>query len=133
MQESPDPLTAVTVVVRRDQRFLLGFRAADQEWGFPGGRREPGESDEAAGRRELAEETGLQVGAMRQLPFESSHLVRGQLWVVLFMVADWAGGEPSRLEPDKCLEWRWCTAQAPPAPLFHGAQRLLASGTPIFS
>lgn len=52
------------VVVDAAGRLLLVRRArppAAGTWSLPGGRVEPGESDEAAAIREVAEETGLRV------------------------------------------------------------------------
>lgn len=45
-------------------RLLLGKRADNGYWGLPGGAMEPGETTEAAARREALEETGLTVGQM---------------------------------------------------------------------
>lgn len=59
---TPHFLPAVSVAVRRGDRILLVRRGREPSAGlyaFPGGRVEPGESDEQAARRELAEETGL--------------------------------------------------------------------------
>lgn len=53
---------AVSVVVRRNGRYLLVERANDPGRGmhaFPGGKVEPGENIEDAARRELSEETAL--------------------------------------------------------------------------
>ena len=46
---------------------LLVRRGDNGHWDVPGGRVEPGESVEAAARRELLEETGLQAGTLRLL------------------------------------------------------------------
>jgi 8-oxo-dGTP pyrophosphatase MutT (NUDIX family) len=43
-------------------RRAPGLRAHAGQWALPGGRRDPGESTEAAALRELAEETGLRAG-----------------------------------------------------------------------
>ncbi len=52
------------VIARADGRLLLIQRGNEPGrglWSLPGGRVEPGESDEAAVAREVAEETGLTV------------------------------------------------------------------------
>jgi ADP-ribose pyrophosphatase YjhB (NUDIX family) len=62
------PLVGIGVVVLRDDSVLLvrrGRPPAEGSWSLPGGAQELGETAEAAARRELAEETGLAVGALR--------------------------------------------------------------------
>lgn len=61
-----DVLVAAGVIVRDPQtnRVLLQRRGDDGTWGPPGGRIEPGETLEAAARRELFEETGLTAGQL---------------------------------------------------------------------
>lgn len=64
---SPVILAAVSVALVREGRVLLVRRGREPGrgiWAFPGGRVEPGESREAAARRELAEETALSAGAL---------------------------------------------------------------------
>jgi len=59
------PVRAVGAVIQRaDGRLLLIKRGNEPGrglWSLPGGRVEPGETDEAAVAREVAEETGLVV------------------------------------------------------------------------
>jgi len=56
---------AVAVIVRNDGRILITQRKADDSfahlWEFPGGKCEPGESAEAALRREIREELAVDV------------------------------------------------------------------------
>jgi 8-oxo-dGTP pyrophosphatase MutT (NUDIX family) len=59
---------SVTVVVRDERGRVLLVRHADRgQWVAPGGSIEPGERPEDAARREMREETGLEVGELRIL------------------------------------------------------------------
>ncbi|MBN1876051.1 MAG: NUDIX domain-containing protein [Anaerolineae bacterium] len=61
------PLILVGVLVLvfdRHHRLLLQHRTDDNTWDFPGGYMEPGESAEETARREVREETGLEIGEM---------------------------------------------------------------------
>ncbi|MFD1205724.1 NUDIX hydrolase [Sporosarcina contaminans] len=55
-------LTGVGVGVLNDKGEILLQRKIDGRWGIPGGFMELGESVEETGRREVFEETGLQIG-----------------------------------------------------------------------
>lgn len=62
----PEPLTVVAAVIRNSAgRILLARRPKDRHmgglWEFPGGKVEPGESPEAALRRELREELAVEI------------------------------------------------------------------------
>ena len=58
-------IRVVAAVIERNGRFLLCQRPAHKRhgnlWEFPGGKFEPGETVEAAARRELAEELGVSI------------------------------------------------------------------------
>lgn len=70
-RDYPDrPIVGVGVVVWRDERVLLIRRGKPPragQWSLPGGAQQLGETVELAGRREVAEETGLQLARVELL------------------------------------------------------------------
>jgi ADP-ribose pyrophosphatase YjhB (NUDIX family) len=57
-------LVGVAVAVVNDGGEFLLQKRSDGQWGVPGGFIELGESTEEAGRREVFEETGLEIGKL---------------------------------------------------------------------
>ncbi|HXH82101.1 MAG TPA: CoA pyrophosphatase [Candidatus Tectomicrobia bacterium] len=97
---------AVAVVLVPDDEgqacFLLTRRAASlrthsHQWALPGGRIEPGETAEAAARRELGEELGLALGEDAVLGALDDYPTRSGF--VITPVVMWAPG-PVPLEPN---------------------------------
>ena len=73
-------IDAVSVALVAGDRVLLvkrGLPPSQGMYAFPGGRVEAGESDEAAARRELMEETGIVAGALSTLREVMLHSERG--------------------------------------------------------
>ena len=102
-REYPDrPLVGIGAVVLRPDAVLLvrrGRPPAMDSWSIPGGAQELGETAEAAARRELQEETGLQVGALHLLAHVDSihHDPAGRVqyhYTILDFAAEWVAGEP---------------------------------------
>ncbi len=109
------PLTPVVraaggVVVRgagAEARVLLVHRPAYDDWTFPKGKVDPGESDEDCAVREVEEETGLRCALGRELPSTAYDDAKGRPKVVRYWVMDVAGGE-LRFEHE-VDEARWVT------------------------
>ena len=68
-RQSPErPIVGVGVVVWREDKFLLVQRGKEPnkgQWSIPGGAQELGETVFAAAHREVREETGLEITALR--------------------------------------------------------------------
>ncbi len=87
-------------------------------WSVPGGRVEPGESDHEAVRRELLEETGLQVAVGRLAGAVERPGGPGVVYVIRDYLATVTGGV---LEPgDDAADARWFPSDALPEPVTDG-------------
>jgi 8-oxo-dGTP diphosphatase len=131
--QPPDrPLIGVGVIVMRDDRVLLGRRKNSHgagTWQFPGGHLEWHESIEGCARREVLEETGLQIANLRRGPYTNDIFPEeGKHYVTLYVLADGDGGEPVVREPDRCDRWGWFPWHDLPAPRFIPLANLLAQG-----
>lgn len=126
------PRVGVGVIVLRGGRVLLGRRLGSHgagTWQFPGGHLEAFERVEDCARREVREETGLEIGPVRRGPYtEDVFAAEGKHYVTLFAVAEAAEGTPEVREPERAAEWGWFSWDALPEPLFTPVVNLLATG-----
>jgi 8-oxo-dGTP diphosphatase len=104
------PQLAVSAAIFRDGKVLLVRRARSPgkgSYSLPGGRVEYGESLHTALRREVDEETGLQIeilglaGWREVLPADSG----GGHYVIMSFAARWAGREPVLNEEHDDFKW----------------------------
>ena len=73
--------------------MLLVHRPAYDDWTFPKGKVDPGESDEDCAVREVEEETGLRCVLGRELPSTAYEDAKGRPKVVRYWVMEVGGGE----------------------------------------
>lgn len=132
MPMAPVPRVGVGVILIRDGRVLLGKRRNAHgagSWQFPGGHLEFGETVAACARREVREETGLQLGAVQLGPYTNDvFTAEGRHYITLYAIARAPRGEPAVLEPGKCACWQWFAWSRLPDPLFLPIRHLLAQG-----
>ena len=111
------------IITTAEGKILLGQRLNKYgygTWAPPGGLLEYGESFEDAVRREVLEETGMHIGDLRQIVAINNvdDMAMDNHGVTIFMSAQYIGGEPQILEPEKCAAWQWFELDALPQPLF---------------
>lgn len=95
------------------------------EWSFPGGHLEWGETVFETAKREVKEETCLDVNKfkliavvdeLRYIKTDNKHYLN------IGVKAEYQGGDPKIIEPEKCKEWRWFSLDDLPDKLLEGAE-----------
>lgn len=123
------------VMMLRDGKILLGRRHSDpnkadselhgeDSWTMPGGKLEFGESFEDGARREVKEETGMDLGAAKVICVNNDK-VHDAHFVTIGLFAEDFKGEPSAMEPDEIVEWRWFSLDDLPDPLFFPSAKVI--------
>lgn len=132
------PGVGLAVIVMKEGKVLLGKRKnahGEGTWAFPGGHLEFCEKFEDCAKREVSEETGLDVDLIDKYPIRATNDIftkEDKHYVTLFMRANYTGGKPRRIEPEKCEEWKWFGWQWVPSPLFTPVQNLIKQGYNLF-
>jgi 8-oxo-dGTP pyrophosphatase MutT (NUDIX family) len=106
---------AAALIVDDQGRLLLMKRSDSGCWGPPGGAVEPGEAVETAARREVREETGLELGKLAlfgvysgpELFYRYPNGDEVHNVTIVYLSRERRG--EVRLN-DEHTEWRWCAA-----------------------
>ena len=117
---------AVGVLIDADGRFLLTSRPAGKVyagyWEFPGGKLEAGESVEAALRRELHEELGIDIGPAQPWRIELVDYAHALVRLHFCKVCEWAG----EFEMRERQAMAWQTLPVEVSPVLPGTLPVLA-------
>ena len=120
--EHPNVRVGVGVFVFKDGKFLMQKRQGSHgegSWSLPGGHLEFGESFEETAKREVKEESNLNIKNVRFGAVTNDHFVdEHKHYVTIWMLSDWESGEVENMEPQKCTAQTWNTFDDLPEPLF---------------
>ena len=111
----------VGVMVMKEGKVLLGKRKSSHgagEYAWPGGHMEYMESFEICVKREVKEETGIEIKNVRFLRLLNLKDYAPKHYVDVGLIADWKSGKPKVMEPDKAESWGWYEIDKLPKPLF---------------
>jgi 8-oxo-dGTP diphosphatase len=117
----------VGVLIEKDGKILLGKRISSHGSGtynLPGGHIEFGETIAECAKREVKEETGLDV-EMVKLISVSNDIMYGKHYVTLGVLAKLVSGKPSVKEPEKFVDLKWYDYGNLPSPLFIASERII--------
>jgi len=129
----------IAVIIRNGAgNILMGLRKGShgaETWNFPGGHIDFGEkSFEDTARREVKEETGLDLGVVNGPVFVTNDIFakEGKHYVTLYVEAEYLGGEVKLIEPEKCEEWKWFGKEEVPEKLMLCIEDLIKGGYDLF-
>jgi len=123
---SGDPLRAAGGLVVRDGRLLVVHRPKYDDWAFPKGKLEVGETWEDAALREVEEETGLRCRLGEYVGSTHYEVRDGLKEVRYYLMSADAEAQPQN-EVDAL---RWVTADEALELLSYAYDRELVSGVP---
>lgn len=110
------------MLVWKGDNLLLGKRInpySENCWQFPGGHLECGETVSQCAHREVNEEVGIKISAVKHLGYTTDvFTMSGKHYVTLFVSAKFQEGDVRVVEPDKCECWGWFKCNELPQPLF---------------
>ncbi len=122
------PKVAVNVIIRKGSKILLGerIRSEGNQWSFPGGHLELGESILNCAQREVLEETGLKLQNIKLSPYITEDIFDIENhYISIYVLADYLEGEPRVVEPNKCAGWDWFEWDHLPQPAFISLREFL--------
>ena len=123
------------VMMIKNGKVLLGKRHVDPKkadselhgegtWTMPGGKLEFGESFEDGARREVLEETGLQLNEVRVMCVNNDKNEHAH-FITIGLFSDNFSGEPKVMEPDEIVEWQWFDLNDLPTPLYFPSGKII--------
>lgn len=133
---SKEPRVGVGVFVWKDGKFLMGKRRGSHgpnTWSVPGGHLELNESWEECAKREVLEETGMEVGNIRFLAATNDIFTQdNKHYITIWVECEWKSGQPTITEPEKWIDHQWRTFKTLPSPLFEPCFKNLKKAKPGF-
>ncbi len=115
------PKVGVGVLIFKDGKILLGKRKnahGGGEYAPPGGGLEHLENFFEGARREVKEETGMEIENPEFICVFNMKHYAPEHYISVGIKVDWKSGEPENLEPAKCEGWNWYGLDNLPEPLF---------------
>jgi len=123
------------VILITDNKILLGKRNTDPDkadsemheegtWSLPGGNIEYGESFFEAGKREVKEETNLDVDELNIICVQTD-LNEFAHYISVGMIANKISGELKVMEPDEIIFWKWFDLDKLPTNIFSASKKTI--------
>ena len=121
-------ILASNIIVTKRDEILLGKRIntiGEGCWGLPGGHVEEGESMFSCARRELHEETGIEVNDLQLINITEEPGITGSYYLHFNFLLKESVFEIKLMEPEKCERWEFFNKKSLPKETFEGHRRII--------
>jgi 8-oxo-dGTP diphosphatase len=135
MEIKKKPGAGFGVMLMKNNKILLGRRHSDAEkasselqgegtWTMPGGKLHFQESFEDGAKREVMEETGIELNSSKVICVSNDRVDTAH-FVTIGLFSDDFNGEAQVLEPDEITEWEWFALDSLPSKVFPPSMKVL--------
>lgn len=124
MNNSDHPRVGLgVIIVNNEGKILIGKRKGShaQKYSIPGGKLNLGETFEQGAKREIKEETNLDILDHRVISVSNNldtYREDGVHYISIFILVTKYSGELKNMEPEKCGGWEWVDPRKLPEPHF---------------
>lgn len=122
------------IMIKKDNRVLLGHRVINRKdtggimepdtWTFPGGKQEYIETIFEGAKREVKEETNLDIDNL-EVYSVSDDIQPDRHFITIQIIANSFGGELKIMEPTKEDEWKWFDLDDLPENLYSPTRKFI--------
>jgi 8-oxo-dGTP diphosphatase len=115
------------IIVDQDGKILIGKRKGSHApyYSIPGGNLELGETFEEGSKREIKEETDLDINNPEVIAVTNNlatYRSEGLHYISIITLVNNFSGELKIMEPEKCAGWLWVDPKNLPIPHFEASQ-----------
>ena len=126
----------IGVMILNENKILLGHRAKNKKdtggiyevdcWTLPGGKQEYNETFLDGAKREVKEETNLDIDDL-ELFGAADDIQPDRHYITMHIIAKKYNGEPQVMEPTKEDEWKWFDLDNLPKNLYSPSKKFIES------
>jgi 8-oxo-dGTP diphosphatase len=119
------------MIINHQGKILIGKRIGSHApyYSIPGGSLDLGETFEEGAKREIKEETNLDIENPEVIAVTNNietYRSEGLHYISIIMLVEDFSGELKNREPEKCAGWFWADPKDLPMPLFEASRMAIA-------